>query len=246
MRPALPRDAARHRKLLLPRSQGSNQARAKTANAGAKLQGIAVNPRWEIGECPKTAESIASKRCGCWNLRCSNPNCATLSFPPPSVNRSYPPPAFLIAIALYFGKSGTEASVPALRNCMLLRHGPDNNSAPERRAMRRFSMKLPALVRVSGIPSPFETETTNVSARGIFFYIDRWMKEGSQVEVTMDFPSQVTLGEALRVRFLARVLRVVPENPSRVGVAAAIEEYEFLRSTGEGSADLQPGWSFGN
>jgi hypothetical protein len=55
-------------------------------------------------------------------------------------------------------------------------------------------MKLPASVRVSGIPSPFQTETANVSARGIFFYIDRWMKEGSQVEVTMAFPPQVIAG----------------------------------------------------
>jgi PilZ domain-containing protein len=128
---------------------------------------------------------------------------------------------------------------------MLLRHGPDHNNPPDRRAMRRFSMKLPASVRVSGIPSPFQTETANVSARGIFFYIDRWMKEGSQVEVTMAFPPQVTLAEPLRVRFLARVVRVEPQVGTWTGVAAAIEEYEFLRSEGEGSADLKPGWSFG-
>ena len=128
---------------------------------------------------------------------------------------------------------------------MLLRHGPDNHAVPDRRTMRRFSMQLPASVRVSGIPSPFATETENVSARGIFFYIDRWMKEGAQVEVTMDFPSQVTLADPLRVRFRARVVRVEPQNGMRVGVAAAIEEYEFVRPEEEGSADLQPGWSFG-
>ena len=128
---------------------------------------------------------------------------------------------------------------------MLLRHGPDNNTNPERRAMRRFKMRLPASVRVSGIPAPFETHSENVSARGIFFYIDRWMKEGSQVEVTMEFPSQVTLTDALRVRFLARVVRVEPQAGMRMGVAAAIEEYEFLRSEEEGSTGLQPRWSFG-
>jgi len=76
--------------------------------------------------------------------------------------------------------------------------------------MRRFTMKLPASVRVSGIPSEFPTETENVSARGIFFYLDRWMAEGARVEVTMAFPPQVTLTDPVRVRFLARVLRVVP------------------------------------
>ena len=128
---------------------------------------------------------------------------------------------------------------------MLLRQGPDNNAKLERRALRRFSMKLPARVRVSGIPVPFEVESENVSARGIFFYIDRWMKEGSKVEVTMDFPSQLTLADPVRVRFLARVVRVEPQTGMRMGVAAAIEEYEFLRSEEEGSAGLEPGWSFG-
>jgi hypothetical protein len=128
---------------------------------------------------------------------------------------------------------------------MLLRHGPDHNNEPDRRVMRRFSMKLPASVRVSGIPTPFQTETVNVSARGIFFYIERWMKEGSQVEVTMAFPPQVTLAEPLRVRFLARVVRAEPQVGTWMGVAAAIEEYEFLRPEEEESAAFQPGWSFG-
>jgi hypothetical protein len=112
---------------------------------------------------------------------------------------------------------------------MLFQQGPAPDGQSERRAMRRFSMKLPASVRVSGIPSAFSVETENVSARGIFFYIDRLMKEGARVEVTMSFPPQVTMTEPLLVRFIARVLRVQPENPLRVGVAAMIEEYEFLR-----------------
>jgi len=91
-------------------------------------------------------------------------------------------------------------------------------------------MKLPASVRVSGIPSEFATQTENVSARGVFFYLDRWMKEGAQVEVTMTLPPQVTLTEPVRVRFYARVVRAKPEAPStRVGIAATIEEYEFIR-----------------
>lgn len=113
--------------------------------------------------------------------------------------------------------------------------------------MRRFAMKLPASVRVSGIPSEFSTETENVSARGIYFYLDRRLNPGARVEVSMSFPPQVTLGEPLQVRFLARVLRVEPLGPAdRVGVAAMIEEYEFLRSEDDlrGSAGLEPSWHF--
>jgi hypothetical protein len=113
--------------------------------------------------------------------------------------------------------------------------------------MRRFSMKLPAAVRVFGIPSEFPTETENVSARGIFFYIDRWMTEGSHVEVTMSFPPQITMSDPLRVKFLARVIRVEEKQAMRVGVAAVIEEYEFIRPRDEETdlVGLQPGWNFG-
>lgn len=127
---------------------------------------------------------------------------------------------------------------------MLLPDRPDNQTTPERRALRRFNMSLPASVRVSGIPTPFEVESENVSAGGIFFYIDRWMKEGSKVEVTMDFPSEVTLADPVRVRFLARVVRVQPQTGMRMGVAAAIEQYDFLRSEEAAWAGLQPGWNF--
>ena len=109
--------------------------------------------------------------------------------------------------------------------------------------MRRFAMKLPASVRVSGIPSEFQVETENVSARGLFFYLDRWLNVGARVEVTMDFPPQVTLSEPLRVKFFARVLRTEPQTLERVGVAAIIEQYEFLRPVGTaGSASLESIW----
>jgi hypothetical protein len=106
----------------------------------------------------------------------------------------------------------------------------------ERRMMRRFDMRLPAVVRLNE-SSEFQTETQNVSARGVFFYLDRPVPEGTRCEVTLTFPPHITLTDAVRVRFTARVIRVESPLPSlRVGTAATIEDYEFLRSTG--SADL--------
>jgi len=70
-----------------------------------------------------------------------------------------------------------------------------------------------------------------VSARGVFFYLDRAIAEGSHIEVTMTFPPHITLTDPVRVRFIARVVRVSPPLPAaRIGVAAIIEEYEFLRT----------------
>jgi len=104
--------------------------------------------------------------------------------------------------------------------------------------MRRFYMRLPATVRMPPDAGPvaIETETQNVSARGIFFYLDQpsqepKAREGGLIEVTMTFPPNITLTDAVRVRFIARIVRIEQPFPaSRVGVAAVIEEYEFLRS----------------
>jgi hypothetical protein len=106
----------------------------------------------------------------------------------------------------------------------------------ERRMMRRFDMRLPAIVRLDQ-EKEFHTETQNVSARGVFFYLDRPVAAGTRCEVTLTFPPHITLTDAVRVRFTARVIRVESPLPSsRVGTAAMIEDYEFLRSTG--STDL--------
>lgn len=115
--------------------------------------------------------------------------------------------------------------------------GPE---AQDRRLMRRFDMRLPAAVRISGwSPDAFFTETQNVSARGVFFYLDRAVAPDTRLEVTLTFPPHVTLTDAVRIRFTARVIRVDDPLPSaRVGIAAVIEDYEFLHSSPAGFADV--------
>lgn len=123
--------------------------------------------------------------------------------------------------------------------------------------MRRFDMRLPAVVRLESAsedsqddrPGELQTETQNVSARGVFFYLDRPVPSGTRCEVTLTFPPHITLTDAVRVRFSARVIRSDAPLPSlRVGTAAVIEDYEFLRSGG-GSGfldELQRGWKAPN
>jgi hypothetical protein len=118
----------------------------------------------------------------------------------------------------------------------------------ERRTMRRFDMRLPAVVRLDQ-NNEFQTETQNVSARGVFFYLDRPVPAGTTCEVTLTFPPHITLTDAVRVRFTARVIRSESPLPSsRVGTAAMIEDYEFLRSTGSTDflSALQRDWKATN
>jgi PilZ domain len=116
-------------------------------------------------------------------------------------------------------------------------------NSQDRRTMRRFDMRLPAIIRLEGADE-FHTETQNVSARGVFFYLDREVSAGTKLEVTLTFPPHVTLTDAVRVRFSARVIRCESPLPSsRIGTAAMIEDYEFLRSgTTDFFGALQKEW----
>jgi hypothetical protein len=103
---------------------------------------------------------------------------------------------------------------------------------PERRAIRRFDMRLPASVRLVGSDAPeLLTETQNVSARGVYFYLDQPLALGSEFDVTLTLPPHVTLTDSVRIRFRGRVVRVEELRPgSQMGVGALIEEHEFVRS----------------
>jgi hypothetical protein len=130
-----------------------------------------------------------------------------------------------------------------IRLSQMIPEPESNESWSERRTMRRFDMRLPAMVKfapagngaTAEIPErEILTETQNVSARGIFFYVDRPITQGTRVAVTMTFPPHITMTDPVRVRFVARVVRVEAPLPvSRIGVAAFIEEHEFLRSDAE-------------
>jgi hypothetical protein len=103
----------------------------------------------------------------------------------------------------------------------------------ERRAMRRFDMRLPAVVRINGQSgTDLETVTDNVSARGIFFRLPEPLALGDRLSVTLTFPPHVTLTDRVRVRFDTSVVRVEArrEPGAPVGIAAAIDAYEFLRN----------------
>jgi hypothetical protein len=112
----------------------------------------------------------------------------------------------------------------------------------ERRRLRRFDMRLQAVVRLNP-ERELKTETQNVSARGVFFYLDDALPPGALLEVTLTFPPHITLTDAVRVKFRARVLRSESPLPSaKVGTAALIEDYELLRSNTGNDLFEAAGW----
>ncbi|HMK30836.1 MAG TPA: PilZ domain-containing protein [Terriglobales bacterium] len=100
----------------------------------------------------------------------------------------------------------------------------------EQRATRRFALRLPLTVKFAHGEEK-EAQTRDVSARGISFFIDNTVAEGSPIEFTLTLPPEITLTESIRVHCKGRVVRVEQQAPGRVGIAAVIERYEFLSDT---------------
>ena len=101
----------------------------------------------------------------------------------------------------------------------------------EKRATRRFSLRLPVSVNHAGnAGGSLPAQTRDVSARGICFYLEAPMATGSAIEFTLTLPPEITLTESIRVRCRGKVVRVDPalRDTKVVPVAAVIDEYEFL------------------
>jgi len=101
----------------------------------------------------------------------------------------------------------------------------------DRRTGRRFSMTLPVEVhaRAAQGASAVAAQTRDVSYRGLYFTVDRELAVGSPIEFVLTLPKEITLTTEVRVQCAGRVVRV--EKPSagvQVGVAAVIEQYDFL------------------
>jgi hypothetical protein len=100
----------------------------------------------------------------------------------------------------------------------------------ERRCGQRFSLHVPVSVRLCGSPHESGGFTQDLSSRGSFFFTDFPLAVGERIEVTLRMPSEITLGDSMRVRCQARVLRVVqPTAGTRLGVAVCFAGYEYLQ-----------------
>jgi hypothetical protein len=101
----------------------------------------------------------------------------------------------------------------------------------EQRANRRFSLKLPVSVKYSkGEAEEITAETKDVSAQGIYFFMESQLDEGSHIEFTLTLPPEITLTESIRVRCKGKVVRVETAG-EQMGIAAAIDQYDFVSDT---------------
>src|SRR5438309_18960 len=79
----------------------------------------------------------------------------------------------------------------------------------ERRVGQRFQYLLPLSLRLPATSLEGVGFTQDLSSRGVFFFTNTPLTEGSEIEISLRMPSEITLGESMPVRCRGHVLRIV-------------------------------------
>lgn len=110
----------------------------------------------------------------------------------------------------------------------------------ERRAAHRYDLSLPVIIRVpvERAANSRNGKTRDISTRGLYFTIDENLEAGSELDITLTLPAEITQGAEVFVRAQGKVVRVErqpTEHDSHLGVAAVIERYDIIRGEMAGS-----------
>ena len=100
---------------------------------------------------------------------------------------------------------------------------------PERRSRSRLAASLPVDVRVPQRNIELSAETRDISSGGVFLYTRSAIDVGSELELVLTLPAELTGGAKQWVCCQASVVRV--ENPTesgKFGVAAAVRNLRAL------------------
>lgn len=104
----------------------------------------------------------------------------------------------------------------------------------ERRTARRYDLSLPIIIRIPAEQQDDSQEgkTRDISTRGLYFVIRQDLEAGSELDITLTLPAEITHGTEVFVRALGKVVRVerrTEDGAARLGVAAVIERYDIIR-----------------
>lgn len=75
-------------------------------------------------------------------------------------------------------------------------------------------------------------KTRDISTRGLYFVMDQDLQAGSELDITLTLPAEITQGAEVFVRASGKVVRVesrIEDGDTRMGVAAVIERYDIVR-----------------
>jgi len=96
----------------------------------------------------------------------------------------------------------------------------------ERRSGTRIATRVPTRVRTAQ-GADLTAQTRDVSANGVFLYTNSKLEKGTEVELVLILPPELTSGEKCWVCCQATVVRV-EEKGTDYGVAAQIRRMDIL------------------
>jgi c-di-GMP-binding flagellar brake protein YcgR len=104
----------------------------------------------------------------------------------------------------------------------------------ERRNARRYDLSLPVIIRIptERLVDTQKGKTRDISTRGVYFVLEQDLEAGSELDITLTLPAEITQGSEVFVRALGKVVRVekrLEDGTARLGVAAVIERYDIIR-----------------
>jgi hypothetical protein len=91
-------------------------------------------------------------------------------------------------------------------------------------------IRIPA----QGLAETQSGKTRDISTRGLYFVIDQDVRAGSNLDIMLTLPREMTSGDEVLVKASGKVVRVEPrmeDGNARQGVAAMIERYDIMRGT---------------
>jgi hypothetical protein len=106
----------------------------------------------------------------------------------------------------------------------------------DKRVLPRFPLEMPVWLRLPGSDATVHAKTRDVSASGVFFYVNCEIREDAEIEFTMTLPPELTRTAAIQVSCKGKVVRVQNDAVTgKVGIAAAIHSYDFLAQAASSS-----------
>jgi c-di-GMP-binding flagellar brake protein YcgR len=104
----------------------------------------------------------------------------------------------------------------------------------ERRTARRYDLTLPISIRAAAesLINRQDGKTRDISTRGLYFVVARDLEAGSNLDITLTLPAEITHGTDVLVRAQGKVVRVehrLEDGEALMGVAAIIERYDIIR-----------------
>lgn len=102
----------------------------------------------------------------------------------------------------------------------------------DRRSAPRTVTTLPVRLKTDNAHPEVAAETRDISTNGVFLYTESPLEEGSNLEMVLILPPELTAGEKGWVCCEARVLRVENAPDRKFGVAAQILRMNFLPEIG--------------